>query len=118
MNLYAALFRSTDSNSVNRNGVDTCLADEAPRNKGNEIREHRQKRLPDSTFCLVLFLYHFCGIVPFTRRKRPRILPVGFLPLDRRGFFAPVVLDYYSGASFRSGGVFVSVLIPIGLTGL
>src|ERR1700678_246494 len=86
MNLYAALFRSTDSDSVNRNGVDACLADEPARNKGSEIREHRQKRLPDSTFCLVLLLYHFCGIVPSTRRKQPRILPVGSLPLDRRGF--------------------------------
>src|ERR1700683_573883 len=84
MNLYAALSRSTDSDSINRNGVDACLANEPARNKGNEIREHRQKRLPDSTFCVVLFLYHFCGIVPFTRRKHPRILPVGFLPLDRR----------------------------------
>jgi hypothetical protein len=32
--------------------------------------------------------------------------------------FAPVALDYYSGASFRSGGVFVSALIPTGPTGL
>src|SRR5580700_10515966 len=86
MNLYAALFRSNDSDSVNRNGVDAYLADEPARSKGSEIREHRQKRLPHSTFCLVLFLYHFCGIVPSTRRKQPRTLPVGFLPLDRRGF--------------------------------
>src|SRR5580698_4940078 len=86
MNLYAALFRSTDSDSVNRNGVDACRADEPARNKGSKIREYRQKRFPDSTFCLVLFLYHFCGIVPSTRRKQPGILSVGFLPLDRRGF--------------------------------
>ena len=86
MNLYAALFRSTHSDSVDRDGVDACLADEAARNKSSKIREHRQKRLPDPTFCLVLFLYHFRGIVPFTRRKQPRILPVGFLPLGRRGF--------------------------------
>jgi protein-S-isoprenylcysteine O-methyltransferase Ste14 len=73
MNLYAAPSRSTDSDSVNRNGVDACLADEPARNKGSEIRGHRQKRLPHSTFCPVLFLYHFCGIVLFTRRKQPRI---------------------------------------------
>jgi protein-S-isoprenylcysteine O-methyltransferase Ste14 len=60
MNLYAALFRSTDSDSVNRNGVDACLANEPARNKGSEIREHRQKRLPDSTFCL-FYLYIICA---------------------------------------------------------
>src|SRR5579862_5669600 len=86
MNPYAALFRSTHSDSVDRDGVDTCLADEPARNKGSKIRQHRQERLPDSTFCLVLFLYHFCRIVPSTHHRQPRILPVGFLPLDRRGF--------------------------------
>jgi hypothetical protein len=62
VNLDAALFRGTNitpnpsysifgqktSDSVNRNDLDARLANEPARNKGSEIREHRQKRLPDS----------------------------------------------------------------------
>jgi len=63
-------------------------------------------------FALFYFYIIFAESFPLPAVSSQEFFRSDFFP------FVPVVLDYYSGASCRSDGVFVSVLIPTGLTGL